>query len=374
VSSLSRLWISDQNDSRVVLVGTGHYIDENLPDLPAVANNLTALRAALTQGPWGLAPERCTVLLDQEDPHVVLEALVEAATDAGDTLIFYYVGHGLPDALGTDDQLLLALTRSQDSRPWRSLSYAAVRRVLLDPATTARRKVVILDCCFAGLAGGLGDPDGLGNSADVTGTYVLTATSPTSRAISPPGELYTGFTGALLKLHEEGIPGKGAVLDMATIYERLRQTLPARGLPRPQQNNRDLGGKIAFIVNPAHQTTTHSNPAPTQSPKNQPRRRNAPRKASKAPSGEPERKDEGTTPTGSGIVIPDSLHEPSPREEDQAGGAEYTTPSGLVIPDTARERTRDDDPWEEDEDEGTTASGLVIPDTARERPWTRDDS
>ena len=111
-------------------------------------------------------------------------------------------------------------------------------------------------------------------------------------------------------------PGKGTVLDMATIYEQLHQALPARGLPRPQQNNRNLGGRIAFIVNPAHQTTTHTDPAPTQSP-NQPGRRNAPRKAPEAPGGKPQQKNEDEIMTASGLVIPDSARE-HPRTRDDS--------------------------------------------------------
>lgn len=254
MTSPSRSRISDPNASQVVLVGTAHYASKNLADLPAVEKNLEALRSALATGPWRLPPERCRVILDPAAPGVVLEHLHRAAANADDTLVFYFAGHGLLDPLGSDDQLVLALTHSDpdNQRHWHSLSYSAIRRMLIDPAATrAKRKVVILDCCYAGLATGQGDTDTLGGSVAITGTYVLTATSATSKALSPPGETYTAFTGALLKVHEQGIPNAGRVLDMNTIYQHLVQTLPSRGLPRPQQLNHDLGGKIAFIYNAA---------------------------------------------------------------------------------------------------------------------------
>ncbi len=245
--------LSDGGRSRVVLVGTARYTSDGLPDLPAVERNLEALRAALTRGGWGLPPERCTMLLDVEDPRVVLDALADAAAEAEDTLVFYYAGHGMFDPRGGDDQLLLGLAKSEPDRPHQSLSYSGVRRVLREPSGRAKRTVVILDCCFSGLAADfMGEAEQIGNSADITGTYVLTATSPTEMAVSPPDELYTGFTDALLSIHVEGVAGRGPVLDMNTLYEELRKALTARSLPTPRQNNKDLGGKIAFIVNAAH--------------------------------------------------------------------------------------------------------------------------
>lgn len=42
-----RLPVREQ--SRVMLVGTANYADDDLEDLPAVANNLSALARALTE-------------------------------------------------------------------------------------------------------------------------------------------------------------------------------------------------------------------------------------------------------------------------------------------------------------------------------------
>jgi hypothetical protein len=109
--------LSDPYDSRVVLVGTARYTDPDLPDLPAVENDLTSLRAAFTEGPWGLPPERCRVLLDEENPHVVEEALREAADDAGDTVIFYFAGHG---SARTSFPNGLTPTFGSLTRTWRS--------------------------------------------------------------------------------------------------------------------------------------------------------------------------------------------------------------------------------------------------------------
>ncbi|MDX3132902.1 caspase family protein [Streptomyces europaeiscabiei] len=321
--------LSNGTESHVVLVGTARYRDRSLADLPAVKNNLEALHAAFTHGPWGLPSEHCTVLLDQDEPSAVLEVLADAAARATDTLIFYYAGHGLADTLGADNQLLLALTRAKaEDRPWRSLSYADVRRVLLDPTVLTKRKVVILDCCFSGLAGGLGEPDGLNNFADIRGSYVLTATSPTSMALSPPGELYTGFTGAFLSIYWDGIHGKEANLDMNTVYERLLQILPARGLPRPQQKNAELGGRITFVVNRAYRTddtlqsVLKDRSAPVSVPMND----------ASATGGAPVRLD--TSDHASGHLWPHTPLGPEPRPADESAdeSASGATSSSDSIP------------------------------------------
>ncbi|WP_225822051.1 caspase, EACC1-associated type [Streptomyces naphthomycinicus] len=234
---------SDSGHTRVLLVGTSRFA--KLTDLPAVENNLEALREVLTHSSWGLPEENCVTLLNEPDKATVIGALKRAA-DARDTVIFYYAGHGLVDAKYTD-QLLLALPESSADDWEHCLRYDEVARALT--FVRARRKVVILDCCFAGRAKALGDS---GKASDAG--YVLCAAGPTKEARSPEGTRYTGFTAALLEILYNGIPGKGPFLDMYTIYNRLAEQLRDGPLPKPTQFTTADGGSIAFVVNQAHGT------------------------------------------------------------------------------------------------------------------------
>ncbi|MET9914980.1 PQQ-binding-like beta-propeller repeat protein [Streptomyces sp. NPDC006476] len=240
--------LSDPRNSRVVLVGTSRYTSRKLHDLTAVENNLQALQVAFTRGPWKLPPTHCVVFHNTNDSPAIVDALHHAA-GSRDTVIFYYAGHGLIDPLGGNDQLLLALPNSSTDKPHLSLHYSFISRAL--SAAKAKRKVVILDCCYAGLATGQGDAASLGQSAVIEGTYVLCAAGPTTKAVSPAGMKYTAFTDALLRVHDEGIPDEGPALDMHTVYRRLYETLRKNSFPTPYQSTKGGGGEISFIVNRA---------------------------------------------------------------------------------------------------------------------------
>lgn len=95
-------------------------------------------------------------------------AVRQAAAEASDTLIVYFAGHGLVDA---QDQLVLALPHTEFGRIETGLPYDWVRQVLLLDSR-AERHVVILDCCYSGLAlGRMSAGTGLADQAAVEGSF-----------------------------------------------------------------------------------------------------------------------------------------------------------------------------------------------------------
>jgi hypothetical protein len=235
--------------SQAILIGVSGY--ENLEDLPSVDNNLTGLQAALTSPSiWGLPADNCTVLRQPENSDAVLDTLQEVGSAVADTLIFYFAGHGLIDP-ENDDELYLALPRSDRRRTYRTaIPYSWVRREM--QAARARRRVVILDCCYSGRALGLMGEEGATELADrleIEGTCVLTATARTRRALAPPDQPFTAFSGELIALLTEGIPSGPDLLDMDTLYQHLVTRLRARSLPLPQRGEMNRGGNIALARN-----------------------------------------------------------------------------------------------------------------------------
>jgi hypothetical protein len=242
------------DDSRAILIGVSRYA--NLQPLPAVDDNLAGLRSALTDSAvWGLPDQHCTVLdrtaLDRPDgPRMLVDALENAAAHATGTLVVYYAGHGLPDP-DDQDELYLALPASDRHRPYvTAVPFGHIRRAVR--RSPAARKVVIIDCCYSGIAHGrwLAAAD-LGPELAIGGTCVLTATGPTRKALSPPGEQYTAFTGGLIELLTRGIVGGPPLLDMETLYLNLCRTLRSRQRPEPDLSNRELGGRIVLAKNQA---------------------------------------------------------------------------------------------------------------------------
>jgi hypothetical protein len=257
----------DPSGSRAVLIGTHtgcHTLGEWAQDLPGVAENLTELRKVLTEGPvWQLDPEHCTYLPQPNDPRVVLRAVEKAAAEATDTLLVYLAGHGLLDE---SNRLYLALPGA--TAEYDCLSYDHLRRCIRRNRS-APRTIVIVDCCYSGqaLEGTMGNTprsyeEVVKNNTLIAGACVLTASAATRNAIAPPGERFTAFTGELIALLREGIPGGPKYLDMATIYDELHHRLDRPGIPEPQFGTSAHGARMVFARNPAYQEPANEPPEP----------------------------------------------------------------------------------------------------------------
>lgn len=78
----------------------------------------------------------------------MLDAVHQAASEATDTLVVYFTGHGMRSP---DDSLHLAPRNSEQGRKlYESVSFEYLRAEVLD--SMASRSVVILDCCYSGAA------------------------------------------------------------------------------------------------------------------------------------------------------------------------------------------------------------------------------
>lgn len=243
--------LPDPNASRVVLIGTAQYESPQLPDIPAVRNNLSALAEALrSPRVWGVPHGSCAVVADPATNVEMLDPVAVAAQEATDTLILYYTGHGLVDSKRGD--LHLALTTTNPGRMYSAVPYGNVRDLLLD--SRAARRIVILDCCYSGRAiGALADPaTTVVDEASAEGTYILAAAAENKIALAPPGEPFTAFTGELLGVFQQGIPGKDELLDLDTIYGHVLSTMRERARPLPQKRDRNTAGLISIVRNQAH--------------------------------------------------------------------------------------------------------------------------
>ncbi|MGK8506054.1 caspase family protein [Nocardia asiatica] len=246
--------LPDPARSRAVLIGVHAY--DVLDDLPAVRANLEGLHGVFTnQALWGLPDRHCVVVSQPRDARAVLDRVRQAATEATDTLVVYYAGHGLADPY--TDELCLTLPDSVPARGYTTLRYEELRRVIVDPAVSATRKVVVLDCCYSGraLLGGMSASESIADEATAQGTYVLTASAETRKALAPPGEPFTAFTGELIETLSTGIPGGPELLDMDSIYRKVHRSLSMKSRPLPQARNRNTGGLIALVRNVAVSST-----------------------------------------------------------------------------------------------------------------------
>jgi DnaJ-class molecular chaperone len=291
-------------ESRAVLVGVSQY--RRLDSLPAVHSNIVELQALLRDSRrWGLPRRNCTALDQPTTSAKVLDVLHDQAARATDTLLFYFAGHGLVDERD-DDELFLALPDADPERPNRdAIPYSWIRNEVLD-ASRAKRKIVIIDCCYSGRALGQWMSDGspMPDVLEIAGTCVLTATARTKMALAPDGQPYTAFTGALIEALRKGIPDGPELLDLDTLYRFALRQLVAHGWPRPKRGELDNGGLVAIGRNIAYRLAAPSDTQASPSP-----RPTAPRPTTHAPpsTGKPRRRPEPVAePSASGrrsIVI-----------------------------------------------------------------------
>jgi uncharacterized caspase-like protein len=112
----------------------------------------------------------------------VLDAVHQAASEATDTLVVYFAGHGMRSPNGS---LHLALRNSEQGKKlYGSVAFNYLRAEVLE--SMASRKMVILDCCYSGAAlDGYMGPDEFADQTAIEGTYVMTASAATQAARAP---------------------------------------------------------------------------------------------------------------------------------------------------------------------------------------------
>jgi molecular chaperone DnaK len=242
--------LPDARSSRAIFVGTAHYGDDALPDLPGVLGNLGDLVQRLThENSGGFLAEHCTVITDPESGDRLGARMAEIAEQAEDTLLVYYAGHGLVDAYG-DRYLGLSSTLAR-RLAFTAMPYSIMRRVLRE--SPAANRVLILDCCFSGRAiEAMTDPDSaVSGQIDIDGVYTLTSAPANQTANAPTGARHTAFTGELLRFLGDGLRDGPELLTLGQIYRHLLRALNARGLPKPQRRGTGTSDQLALVRNVA---------------------------------------------------------------------------------------------------------------------------
>jgi hypothetical protein len=243
----------DPDKSRFILIGTSRCIGdpENLPELPAVRNNLDALeRILLNPEIVGIRRECIAIIKDPRDKADLSKQLVNVALPAKDLLFIYFVGHGL---LGQRNNKLYLATEqtTQANVDFDGFDFDEIR-LLLD-ASQSKQRLLILDCCFSGnvLEGALGSLDSVVDSnIAIRSTYSIASAPPNRLSIADPGEKHTAFSGELIELLENGTGGEEKFIDAEMLFEHLTRRIALKPrLPPPRKRDKYDGGKIVFARN-----------------------------------------------------------------------------------------------------------------------------
>jgi uncharacterized caspase-like protein len=238
--------------SRAVLLGVSFFPrdSERLPALPSVRNNLRDLSRLLADPEVMGFDSRHIVVVDDRPSSEMLSRLAEVAVDAEDTLVVYYAGHGL---IGGTQLYLTGSDSSERMIEFDGMPFERLRKAL--NASPARKRILILDCCYSGRAAELmGTTKAMlqANIEDIEGAYVLASSGGTEAAVAPEGARHTAFTGELVRILEHGIEGAAATLRLSEMYRELLLSLRRNPkLPEPQQSASKTVGEMGFAHNRA---------------------------------------------------------------------------------------------------------------------------
>jgi CHAT domain len=234
----------DPTQSRALIVAASHFDSPDLPDIPSARAGARRLADILTDPQReGHVPDT-QVLLNPESPRQVLEA-IDHASQAKDTFILHFAGHGLVTRQGT---LTLAMQTTDPAFRFSSLAWEDARSLIAE--SSAARSLVVMDACFAGkaLAGTMGTANGafylpVSELLTSTGAYELAFAGTDSPA----------FTGALINLLTNGDPNLPEILTTDDIYRGLHNWARREDKPLPQRFRRG-NGVLALARNPAHRS------------------------------------------------------------------------------------------------------------------------
>jgi predicted restriction endonuclease len=241
--------LPDPQTSRAVLIGTSEYTQ--LHDLPGVEENLKAFSGILQDRfLCGLPPEHCELVRNPTTPGEMVDPVAEFAHEAADVLLVYFAGHGLLHA--NTGELYLACPDSDSRSIHKAVPYGYIRDQFRE--SSARRKIVILDCCYSGKAlnTAMAAPDAASRFADnamLSGTYLMVASAENKQANA--GDIYTAFSGQLIELIQNGIPEEPDLLSLDALFKAARAALDDQGMPVPQRREKYHGGDVSIFRNRA---------------------------------------------------------------------------------------------------------------------------
>lgn len=246
-------------ESHAVLIGVSTYRDTSFPEVPAALNSVRGMFDMLTDPELcGWPEDRVTIIENPENAAALAQQLRRIAEQTSDTLLVYFVGHGVISDLG---DVCLAVHGTDLRDPdLTGLEYPKIRHIVM--GSPAQVKIVILDCCYSGRviqALSAGDDSHFANATAVSGAYILTAADGTAHvaSLAEQATVPTSFTHALLDVVREGIHNGPSALTLGDIYRELRSLVQSRGLPEPNQRGTDTANLYTFTRNMAFRPPTH---------------------------------------------------------------------------------------------------------------------
>ena len=250
----------DPSRSSVLLLGGKEYPSSRLPSVPAVEHNLAELKKAFEDPAlWGMSRTAVTTYCDlvRNDIFEAVRRSFQGSERDG-VFVLYFAGHAQYHR--RDGKLYLAphdttdIVNPQDSMVPVDAIFAATPH-----GGGADKKLLVLDCCYAGGAIGSAPQEASPASGGSGGWYVMAATAKSQEALGEPTRRTTLFTGALLKAFEGVVDDRptlsprwvfDAVSDIVKNTEEVSKEKRARLIPN--QSSAPPWADGPWLRNPQH--------------------------------------------------------------------------------------------------------------------------
>ena len=233
------------NSAQAILIGASKFDNDKLLPLPAVENNIKKLSSLLAdQKVIGIPNNNITTIVNPAtEQDIFLSKLIPAISQASDTLIIYYAGHGLPD---NHYNLYLAARKTEPANLAYSgaLPFSKIADILTSQDCQAKKIIVILDCCFSGQA--ITEFTFRGRKQ----IYLMTSAHSTELAEAPVNATYSTFTHELVLLLEKGINNGNPTLTLDDIHEHIKNQLSNKQFEPKSSSHKDAH-KLAIAYNRA---------------------------------------------------------------------------------------------------------------------------
>lgn len=227
----------------VLLIGQGNY--PNWPELniPNVGVNLSELKLLFSNPEYcGIPIENIRIVQDEdlETTRYEIYEFFEGIQSKKATVILYYSGHGLQSVRALDDLFLATRNVRESNFEPSAIKVSELRRLFSD--CIAARKILLLDCCYAGkiVEGFLSDDTSemISKLNEFEGTYIMAASSGYERARFDPDDPNspTKFTGKFIDVIRTGIEEDDEYCTLNSIYNHIKvSSLEMKDAPKPVQ-------------------------------------------------------------------------------------------------------------------------------------------
>ncbi len=242
-----------------ILIGSSEFPESNgsLSPLACAATDVRELKALLSDPQYSRF-DNVQVALDLPHYEVLLRInKVMRKASREDQIFLFYSGHGLLDS---EARLHLATVNTEPEHLHATTIPADSLRSLFRE-TQCRRIVIVLDCCFAGTAGGQLEldrflQDSFRDTSDAIGSgyavCVIAASAADQAAYAPADGASSYMTAAMIEVIRSGRADRNqdGVVTIEEVYHGVRQEMSVAGLAEPVIFQRGVISSLTIANSP----------------------------------------------------------------------------------------------------------------------------